>query len=292
MMRTNLLFALTSLGFAGLLGCSGAVTITPPVLPVAPVAPPPVAAVVAPPPPALHTVCDADIKSDGRFQFPHEVEFNPGSASINMTDTTKAILGCLVQFFNENPMVTKFRFEGHTDGDGNHDANVQLSDARAKAVSDWIQKNGVDPTRLMSKGFGPDHPVAANDTPEHKALNRRVEFHLDRLDCATIQSLCGADAKSVDVLPSGVKTVHISPERIAAAMHPVAPAAVVVAAPAAPAFGVSVATPAIPAVAVPAAPTIGVSVATPAVAAPTVGVSAPTPSVSVGVGTQTPPKKK
>jgi len=256
-MTRNFVAMLTAAGLVGLtVGCAAKVTVPPPV--VAEVTPPPV--VVAdtpppPPPPRLATVCDAEIRPDGHLHFPHEVEFDIGKATLKSTDTTNKIVQCLVDFMTNNKMVTKFRLEGYTDSDGNADANTKLSDDRAAAIIAAMTSKGVEPARLWGKGFGPKKPVAANDTPEHKAMNRRVEFHIDEINA-----------------------VHINPERLQLAMNPPAPVATTTAVVAAPAVGVTVAT---PAVAVP-----GVVVATPgvAVAAPTVAVGVPTVAVGVGVG--------
>jgi outer membrane protein OmpA-like peptidoglycan-associated protein len=66
--------------------------------------------------------------------------------------------------------------QGHTDNVGSDDYNLRLSQARAKAVMDWLVKNGIPAARLTSKGYGRGKPVATNDTPEGRAQNRRVEL--------------------------------------------------------------------------------------------------------------------
>lgn len=66
--------------------------------------------------------------------------------------------------------------QGHTDNVGSDDYNLKLSQARAKAVMDWLVKNGIPAERLTSKGYGRGKPVATNDTPEGRAKNRRVEL--------------------------------------------------------------------------------------------------------------------
>ena len=66
-------------------------------------------------------------------------------------------------------------FEGHTDSDGSDDYNQSLSDRRAKSVVGWMTGNGIEAVRLKSQGYGESRPVAANDSAQGKALNRRVE---------------------------------------------------------------------------------------------------------------------
>jgi outer membrane protein OmpA-like peptidoglycan-associated protein len=68
------------------------------------------------------------------------------------------------------------RVEGHTDASGNRKKNIQLSRSRAAAVVKWLVAHGISASRLVSEGFGPDKPIASNDTQEGKALNRRTEF--------------------------------------------------------------------------------------------------------------------
>ena len=75
------------------------------------------------------------------------------------------------------------RVEGHTDNvptgaTGSFPTNWELSSARALAVVRFMQEVGVDPTRLSAAGYGEFQPVAANDTPEGRSLNRRIEIVL------------------------------------------------------------------------------------------------------------------
>lgn len=72
----------------------------------------------------------------------------------------------------ESPRVT---VEGHTDSDGDAGSNLALSEARAAAVRDALVAAGVPAGVLSIRGMGEGRPAAPNDTPENKALNRRVE---------------------------------------------------------------------------------------------------------------------
>jgi chemotaxis protein MotB len=75
------------------------------------------------------------------------------------------------------------RVEGHTDdvptgASGPFPTNWELSSARALAVVRFLQETGIDPTRLSGAGYGEFQPIAGNDTPEGRSLNRRIEITL------------------------------------------------------------------------------------------------------------------
>lgn len=70
----------------------------------------------------------------------------------------------------------RLRVVGHTDAVGDEAYNERLSLERAEAVRQWLVEEGVDPARLESEGRGEAEPVADNDTPQGRALNRRVEI--------------------------------------------------------------------------------------------------------------------
>jgi chemotaxis protein MotB len=76
------------------------------------------------------------------------------------------------------------RVDGHTDstplvGSALYPTNWELSSSRALAVTRYLtEKDGIMATRMEAAGFGEYRPIAANDTRDHRALNRRVEIHL------------------------------------------------------------------------------------------------------------------
>lgn len=65
---------------------------------------------------------------------------------------------------------------GHTDSTGSAELNQQLSQARADAVVAALVDLGVPADAMVAKGYGPDKPIASNDTEEGRALNRRTEI--------------------------------------------------------------------------------------------------------------------
>lgn len=86
-------------------------------------------------------------------------------------------LNRLVDLLSANPD-KKIEIGGHTDNVGSDEANLTLSQNRAKSVVDYLVKKGIDPARLSSKGYGETAPVATNDTEEGRAKNRRTEFKI------------------------------------------------------------------------------------------------------------------
>jgi len=85
-------------------------------------------------------------------------------------------LNDIATVLKENPAV-KVKIIGHTDSDGDDALNLSLSKLRAESVKNELSsKFGVEASRMETEGAGESKPVASNDTPVNKAMNRRVEF--------------------------------------------------------------------------------------------------------------------
>lgn len=67
---------------------------------------------------------------------------------------------------------------GHTDNQGTIDYNQKLSEARARAVVEYLANRGIDRKRLTWVGYGKSKPVADNTTAEGRQKNRRVEYQV------------------------------------------------------------------------------------------------------------------
>lgn len=80
----------------------------------------------------------------------------------------------LAVFLAANPE-RKVRIEGFTDTVGNDAFNQKLSEQRADAVALALIQQGVDPSRITTRGYGEEYPVAGNSTASARQLNRRVE---------------------------------------------------------------------------------------------------------------------
>ncbi len=71
---------------------------------------------------------------------------------------------------------TNILIEGHTDSTGAKDYNQTLSERRARSVSAYLAQLEVQSARFTVMGYGPDQPVATNDTVEGRQQNRRVDL--------------------------------------------------------------------------------------------------------------------
>jgi OmpA-OmpF porin, OOP family len=110
------------------------------------------------------------LNTDGRIAL--YINFETGKSEIK--PESKKAIDEITAMLKANPAL-KVSIEGHTDNVGNSQSNQTLSENRAKAVMNEIVSNGIDKTRLVSKGWGQTKPIDDNKTEEGKAKNRRVE---------------------------------------------------------------------------------------------------------------------
>ena len=100
------------------------------------------------------------------------------TASATITAYSGPSLGRLAAAIRACPS-TRMRIEGHTDAQGDARRNQLLSERRARAVTDYMVKAGIEPSRLASIGLGQTHPLAPNTTTANKRLNRRIAFVIE-----------------------------------------------------------------------------------------------------------------
>jgi OOP family OmpA-OmpF porin len=98
-------------------------------------------------------------------------EFNKASLLPNAYPT----LDNLAKTMKDNPN-TRWKIEGYTDAVGSESYNMELSRKRAQSVVDYLINKGIDRSRLEAVPYGESNPIASNDTPEGRAMNRRVEI--------------------------------------------------------------------------------------------------------------------
>jgi outer membrane protein OmpA-like peptidoglycan-associated protein/curli biogenesis system outer membrane secretion channel CsgG len=116
----------------------------------------------------------AALVGSDRLVLARPVEFDLGKATLtgaafNMLDQVAYLLAA-------KPQIGKLRIEGHTDNTGDANHNLRLSQARAKAVRNYLAARGVAEERLGAQGLGDQKPLADNKTEAGRQKNRRVEF--------------------------------------------------------------------------------------------------------------------
>jgi outer membrane protein OmpA-like peptidoglycan-associated protein len=107
-----------------------------------------------------------------KITFRDGIQFDLNSSAL--TETTKTNLQDLAKTLNKYKD-TNVLVEGHTDISGTHEHNMKLSERRAESVTAYLETLGVARKRVTSEGYGPDQPVADNNSDYGRQQNRRVE---------------------------------------------------------------------------------------------------------------------
>lgn len=105
------------------------------------------------------------------------VQFKTGTSVLS--SASRSVLDDVAAVLLENQHL-QFEVSGHTDNTGNYQNNVNLSANRANSVKQYLVDKGVESNRLSARGYGPDKPVASNDTTNGREMNRRVELVLQK----------------------------------------------------------------------------------------------------------------
>ena len=98
-----------------------------------------------------------------------------GSSSSNLTAIAYTVLRDVAAAMKADPRM-RLEVEGHSDMSGPAVKNLPLSQERAEVVRAFLVELGVDPDRLVARGYGETRPVNDNKTLEKRAYNRRVQF--------------------------------------------------------------------------------------------------------------------
>jgi outer membrane protein OmpA-like peptidoglycan-associated protein len=101
------------------------------------------------------------------------IQFETGSNEL--TPESASTIAQVAQLLLDNPTV-RIEIGGHTDSDGEEDANQALSQSRAEAVLAALTAAGIEPQRMIAIGYGETLPIGSNETQDGKARNRRIEF--------------------------------------------------------------------------------------------------------------------
>ncbi len=111
------------------------------------------------------------------IQLPQDILFPSGSATLSAdgSRTLREVAAVLATLEGRS-----FQVEGHTDNvpiaTAQFPSNWELSSARALSVVRVLTQGGVPPESLSGAGFGEYQPVAPNDAPDSRRLNRRIEI--------------------------------------------------------------------------------------------------------------------
>ena len=107
-----------------------------------------------------------------KITFREGIQFAINSAELSETSKTNLteLAETLKKYEDTNILI-----EGHTDPTGTREYNMELSEERAESVAEYIKDLGIPGKRLTTAGYGPDQPVADNDTEYGRQQNRRVE---------------------------------------------------------------------------------------------------------------------
>jgi outer membrane protein OmpA-like peptidoglycan-associated protein len=114
------------------------------------------------------------IVEEGRISILETIRFEPNSSKIDRD--SYGIMNQIALTVRKHREIERIEVGGHTDSTGPRDFNIRLSHARARSVRLYLVERGIPPGRLSARGYGPDKPIADNDTDDGRAQNRRVEF--------------------------------------------------------------------------------------------------------------------
>jgi outer membrane protein OmpA-like peptidoglycan-associated protein len=106
------------------------------------------------------------------FTLSSDLLFDSGQAALKPGG--EKILENIAQAVRKQPD-QRIVIEGFTDSTGSAELNRRLSEQRAQAVKAALVARGLDAQRIEARGYGPAYPVASNDTPVGRQLNRRVQ---------------------------------------------------------------------------------------------------------------------
>lgn len=116
------------------------------------------------------------VREANRIKILDKVFFETGKSSIK--PESNDLLSQVALVLRSNPDITKVEIGGHTDDRGSDAKNLELSQARAEAVKEFLVEQGIAASRLIAKGYGETMPVDVRTNKQARARNRRVEFNI------------------------------------------------------------------------------------------------------------------
>ncbi len=117
------------------------------------------------------------LKEDTKLTL-NSITFESNSAELK--ESSYSELDRVVKLMTDNPDI-KIEISAHTDNAGSDAYNLRLSKRRANSVMSYMLEKKITTSRMISQGYGESKPIYANDTDENKAMNRRVELKIVKI---------------------------------------------------------------------------------------------------------------
>ena len=125
--------------------------------------------------PAKDRLAEIESRLKGK---PIELYFETNSFDIPLSAQQRKDFADII-YYLENKKGASLDITGHTDNKGARKLNMRLSRKRAEFVTDYLGKNGIPKKAMKSSFFGPDKPIATNDTPEGRAKESKSQCDLE-----------------------------------------------------------------------------------------------------------------
>lgn len=131
---------------------------------------------VSDPDPKKHGCPKSVVLTENEILILQQVQFDFAKATIR--PVSFGLLDEVAAVLRDHPELLKLEVQGHTDNKGQRNYNLKLSQARSDSVMAALVQRGIDPGRMIARGYGPDVPIAENTTDAGRQLNRRVQFKI------------------------------------------------------------------------------------------------------------------
>lgn len=122
---------------------------------------------------------------DGRLTLKVNAAVMFDQGSVEIRRSMMPLLDSVLEVVLNNPGF-KLEIHGHTDDHPvdpeRFPSNWELSAFRATAVLRFLIEGGLSPQRVVASGYGDSMPIVPNTTEENRAINRRIEFVLERME--------------------------------------------------------------------------------------------------------------
>ena len=124
-----------------------------------------------------HTIPLTALRKEMVLQL-RNIQFDHNSYAL--TKSSFEELDKLVKLMQDNPSM-HIELSAHTDNVGGDQYNLRLSQKRGESARKYLIRKGIEPNRIVAKGYGKTKPLVPNDSDENRAINRRVEFTINEI---------------------------------------------------------------------------------------------------------------